>query len=204
MLISLLTNQSWIHQLDQWGHNQLQVFPHAQFNQIAIIITYLGQHEATIGLTLLVGAYLIWKKHYRWAIFLAQNIILGNLLNHIVKSIIQRPRPSLNQILPQNGYSFPSGHSANSVLLYSSILIILYYFIKSRTKRTILTVIAILIPILVGCSRVYLQVHYPSDVLAGWTSALGNLSLFYLLSRHFYLPRLPDVPQNDFSHDQSH
>lgn len=188
-LISLKTNQIWIHTLDQWGHQSLQIFPHQIFDPIAIGITYLGQHEATIILALLLGIYLLFKHEHTLLIFLVQNICLGSLINHFIKLSIQRPRPDLHQILPQGGFSFPSGHSANSVLLYGTILIILGYLIKKRSKRMVLTGITIVLILLVGCSRVYLQVHYPSDVLAGWSSALGHLSLFYLLSRHFYLPK---------------
>lgn len=191
-LISLKTNQAWITALDQWGHQSLQFLPHTTFNGIAIVITYLGQHEATIVLSLILSAFLLFKRAYRLLFFLIQNICLGNLFNHLIKLSIQRARPDLHQILPQSGFSFPSGHSANSVLLYGTILIILYYFIQKRSKRVILTSLTIVLIFLIGCSRIYLQVHYPSDVLAGWSSALGHLSLFYWFSRRFYLPRPVD------------
>lgn len=204
-LISLLTHQQWITQLDQFGHQSLQFLPHSIFDSVAIVITYFGQHEATIALVILFGTYLFIKHYYTLTIFLVQNILLGNLLNHFVKSLVQRSRPALTQILPQSGYSFPSGHSANSIILYGTLLIILFYFIEKKSKRVILTIVLIVLAFLIGCSRVYLQVHYPSDVLAGWTSALGNLSLFYLVSRHFYLPKRPlFVPSNDSSLDRSH
>lgn len=197
VMVSYLTNCSWIHLLDAWGQRQVLRFPHPQMTPVASFFTYLGQQQFTIILAGALVIGLILKKHLRWAIFLSQNIILGSLLNHVIKQLIQRPRPELTQLLPQGGYSFPSGHSSNSVLLYGTIWILFCYLGPKWRHRRWLVGLPILLALCIGISRVYLQVHFPTDVLAGWTSALGDLSLFYLISAKTYLPIQTTEPHWD-------
>ena len=197
ILISFLTKQPWLKALDQAGHQLILTLPHPQTTPFAKIITQLGQQQWTVVLVLIFGILLISRQQIPLCVFLIQNVLLGSLLNLGVKLIIQRPRPDLQQLVHQGGYSFPSGHSANSLMLYVTLLIITYYLTQSALTRKLTTILAVSLILLIGLSRIYLQVHYPSDVLGGWSSALGNLGLCYWLSARFYLPALPPAAPRD-------
>ncbi|MCH4170896.1 MAG: phosphatase PAP2 family protein [Lactobacillus sp.] len=183
--------------MDRSGHALVLKLPHPQTTPFAKIITQLGQQQWTIALVLIFGIWLISRRQSALCVLLIQNIVLGSLLNLGVKLLIQRPRPDLQQLVHQGGYSFPSGHSANSLMLYGTLLLITYYLTQSTVTRKLATILAVSLVLLIGLSRVYLQVHYASDVLGGWSSALGNLGLSYWFSLRFYLPGLPPATPRD-------
>ncbi len=134
---------------------------------------------------LLVGAliYIYWCYDKKFGKFIGTNIVAALVWNPLIKNIALRRRPyfdhpgvkCLKPVHPEadiydiseQGYSFPSGHSTNSAVLYGSLPV--------YKKNTIFKVISIVVPLLVGLSRVMLGVHYPTDVLVGWL--LGIFSI---------------------------
>ena len=121
---------------------------------------------------MLVLAVLWWRNYrYDW-IALAVSIVGATVLNQIVKQIFERSRPSLFPHLQDvTGYSFPSGHSQSALAFYS----VLAYFIARRLPpkwRIPVYILAALWIVMVGLSRNYLEVHYPSDVLAAFAVTL--------------------------------
>ena len=95
------------------------------------------------------------------------------LLYSSLKLIFQRPRPDLPHLVPAGGYSFPSGHATATAALFFTLALVYCRHSGSRSGRVLVLSIAALLALLVGISRVYLGVHYPSDVVAGW--AAGGL-----------------------------
>lgn len=130
-------------------------------------ISFLGAEFtliiASLGIILLA---IIHRK--REAVFFTGVLLLGALLNHVLKILYQRPRPDIDPLISLSSFSFPSAHAMNAFIFYA----VVSYFVFHITKRTLLSVvvvaIAISIILLVGFSRIYLGVHYPSDVLAGY------------------------------------
>ena len=100
------------------------------------------------------------------------NIILNVLSNQMLKNIIQRPRPDHIKLIVQSGYSFPSGHAMISIALYGFII----YLIAKKPYNKYIKIISISLLILlilgIGCSRIYVGVHYPSDVISGYSLEL--------------------------------
>ncbi|WP_232699677.1 phosphatase PAP2 family protein [Brevibacillus daliensis] len=141
-------------------------------------ITYLGDE---ILLTWVSGLLaIVWWKKGRPVVLLYYlgTIAFGLLIKEIVKRSLTRERPEdINLILLPDSYSFPSGHAVFSSLVFGMG----GYLLAKRCRRTgtkaLWIIVALLIPFLVGYSRVYLGVHYPIDVLGGWLLATGSIML---------------------------
>lgn len=141
-------------------------------------VTHLHSTPGTIALCLLLALY--WRRVQAgdWLLTLALAVPPGMLLNVLLKNIFQRPRPSLEEpLLMVNTYSFPSGHAVAATLFYG----VLAAYLISRTSawrwRVLIAALAVCLTALVGLSRIYLGVHYPSDVLAGMAEGCGWLAL---------------------------
>lgn len=135
------------------------------------IITTFGN---TLNITLMViffAIILLLKKNYYSALFLIVDVSFISFLNHIIKQFIERPRPNVTHLVYAGGYSFPSGHSASSMALFVSLIFIISML--SNKPHIGINIILFLIPIIIGFTRIYLGVHYLSDVLAGWSYSLG-------------------------------
>ena len=95
-------------------------------------------------------------------------------MTQVIKRIVQNPRP-LPQLVTESGYSFPSGHTMIAILLYGSLIIIVHAYLHNNwLKYIILLTLSVLI-ILIPLSRIYVNVHYPSDILAGLSLGYGLL-----------------------------
>ena len=106
------------------------------------------------------------------------NLAIATILNVLLKNILQRPRPIEYRIIDESGYSFPSGHSMISMAFYGFIIYLIYKYVKNKkVKYTSISILSILI-FAIGISRIYLGVHYTSDVLAGFLIAISYLIVF--------------------------
>ena len=131
---------------------------------------------------IIVGLY-FWWRHWRGIIFPTASIIVGSLLNKIIKHLVNRPRPRIHILLHYSGYSFPSGHSSGVMLILGSLIILLWEEKRHSSWAKWLIVFLTLTIFLVGCSRVYVGAHYPSDVLGGWLLGLMTLSLLHFIMK---------------------
>ena len=136
------------------------------------IITFLGSALSIILLTVFL---IIVVKGKRNKILILINVIVTTLLNQLLKNVFQRGRP-IDSIIEESGYSFPSGHSMVSMAFYG-FLIYLVYKSNIKYKGLIVGLLSVLI-VLIGISRIYLGVHYPTDVIGGFTLSLSYLLLF--------------------------
>lgn len=133
--------------------------------------TALGGSGILFLLTVSVIGYLVIKRRFRAALLLGLAVGGGMILSQLLKSLFSRPRPEL---VPYGSYvyfaSFPSGHSMLSAATYLTLGALLARLQKSRRLQIYILLLAVTITFLVGISRVYLGVHWPTDVLAGWTA----------------------------------
>ena len=132
---------------------------------IPVIITWV---------VVLVGLFL-YKKWWSEAILLAGNLALTGILVALLKNVYQRPRPTLQHLVEEGGFSFPSGHALASTLIFGTLLIIFSQRIKSVQTKRILQSLMIVMIFIIMTSRVYLGVHYPTDVLGSFLLGLGIL-----------------------------
>ncbi|MDY4306810.1 phosphatase PAP2 family protein [Enterococcus mundtii] len=109
-----------------------------------------------------------WRKQYhKLAIWQVLMVLTVSLIGYVMKQAIQRTRPDVEQLIPRSSYSFPSGHSILSMTLFLVFLITMYIIYREKRVNKLVWVGA-LYPLLIASSRIYLRVHYPSDILAGF------------------------------------
>ncbi|HFH8460111.1 TPA: phosphatase PAP2 family protein [Streptococcus agalactiae] len=141
------------------------------------LITVIGNTVSQIAIAIMSVTFCYLKKWYPQARFIAVNAIISGICILSLKLIFQRVRPTLNHLVFAGGYSFPSGHSMGTFMIFGSIIILLqYYMPKSIWKLLCQGTLGLLI-FLIGLSRIYLGVHFPTDVLAGFILAYGILNL---------------------------
>lgn len=135
-------------------------------------ITQLGSVPVLIGLGIVLAWRLLARGRGRAAVLLFVVPVGGELLDQALKFTFQRPRPEAFFDVHAMGYSFPSGHSVASCCFYGVVAAILTRHQRSRAARAAIWTVAALLVLLVGVSRIYLGVHYPSDVVAGYAAAV--------------------------------
>jgi len=139
---------------------------------IMIFFSFIGDTVPVIVITLL-SAFFLYRvlRHRREVLLLLSTMIGSTLLNVLLKYIFQRTRPDINQIVFEEGFSFPSGHSMAAFSLYGILTFLLWRHIKTRSGRGTLLIFNSLMILLIGLSRIYLGVHYPSDVIAAYAAS---------------------------------
>ena len=136
-------------------------------------VTILGNTATIIGLLVILLIFI--KDKYRY--MLGSSALVTVLVNQLLKHIIMRPRPDHLRLIKQGGYSYPSGHSMISVAVYGFLIYYVYHNVKNKYLKVTLICLLSLLIILIGISRIYVGVHYPSDVLGGYILSLLILIL---------------------------
>jgi undecaprenyl-diphosphatase len=146
-------------------------------------ITALGGVPVLTLLTALVLGFLLLRRRYRAALLILFATIGGVLVTQTIKAIAERERPHVvPHLMEVTSKSFPSGHSMMSSTVYLTLGVLLGQTMARRREKTYLVGAALLVTVLVGLSRVYLGVHYPTDVLAGWSAGIAWALLFWYLA----------------------
>lgn len=169
----------WLTSIDHYGAQFIQQ-SRPQFNELFNLFTFLGNPTTVVAITTAVIIYLLMKKQRIEATYLAINtVIFAGLLNFLAKNIFLRVRPMPHYYIEASGYSFPSGHADGSLLLYGTLFLIFYRQLKKHHLQWPLLIITIMIILGVGVSRIYFNVHYPSDIIGGYLLGGGIIGLTY-------------------------
>ncbi len=143
------------------------------FEQAMLDITALGGGTVLTLVTLAAIGWLLLRRHVLTAALLAAGVVSGSLAIAAAKAIVGRVRPEfVDHLVEAGSASFPSGHSGNSAIVYATLALLLAQITAGRRERLYLAGGALLLVLLIGFSRMYLGVHFPSDVLAGWSFGL--------------------------------
>lgn len=125
------------------------------------------------------------RKYIKEAFVFALIVGMAPIINGILKEVIQRPRPFFHPLVLESGYSFPSNHALTSFVFYITLTYFIYRLARNRKPAVISAIFFSFLVFMVGISRIYLGVHYPTDVLAGWLVGLCWLSgVFLVICRH--------------------
>ena len=169
------------------GYKIISTFLISDFaTPIAKFITNFG---GAIFLILLAITLFILIKDKRIGLSIFINLLIVTGLNQIIKHILQRPRPTEFRIIEETGYSFPSGHSMVSMAFYGYLIYLIYKYIKNKYVKWISIVILSILICSIGISRIYLGVHYTSDVLGGFLLSMSYLVVFISTVNKFLIER---------------
>lgn len=124
-----------------------------------------------------LAGFFLYKKWWSEAILLIGNLALTGILVAFLKNIYQHSRPAIQHLVEEGGFSFPSGHALASTLIFGTLLIIVSQRIKSVQTKHILQSLMVVMIFIIMTSRVYLGVHYPTDVLGSFLLGLGILHI---------------------------
>lgn len=145
---------------------------------LAKFITNFGGVIGLIIIAITISSILVIKKHKLMGFLVLLNLTLSGGLNQVLKRIVQRPRPTEYRLIEESGYSFPSGHSMVSAAFYGFFIYLIFKNVKNKYIKWISIFSLSLLIILIGISRIYLGVHYTSDVMAGFVISISYLVIF--------------------------
>ena len=173
-----------VHELEEMVHADeallrwLNGLAGPRLDAFFVAVTHAGYEYGVIPLDVLLSLVLLLKRKWREATFAVVSFVGSALLNLAAKHSFQRARPDLwESIAPETTFSFPSGHAMGSMTL-AMVAILLAW--RTRWRWPVVAAAAAFV-LLVGLSRLYLGVHYPSDVLAGWAAGLAWVAGTYLV-----------------------
>jgi undecaprenyl-diphosphatase len=167
--------------IDLADFERLQPLVSLTKNKLILYVTFLGNHKFLIPANLLLILYFLLIAHENWFSIRVVTIALSSLvLMLLLKFLFQRKRPLSPLLRAARGLSFPSGHAIMAVTFYGLLLYILWNTIDINWLKWAAATILVIIIVLIGYSRIYLRVHYASDVLAGFI--IGFLWLWISLA----------------------
>lgn len=144
-------------------------------------VTFFGEWSSLLLIS--IFSVLILKNKI-FALSIPLNMSIIALFNFTVKNIVCRPRPDELRLIEESGYSFPSGHSAVSFAFYGYIIYLIFKYCKNKFLKTILISFLTMMILSIGMSRIYLGVHYVTDVIGGYCFSLAYLVWYtYLIDR---------------------
>lgn len=157
-------------------------YVHSNTSQLLInimnFISYIGSDRFLIPITTMFISYTLIKKKYYITKLLLLSTLGSYSLNYLLKQVFQRTRPLEYFLVNQGGLSFPSGHSMVTMTFYSTIAFLMTKKLQDMGKKRLIYIITFVMICLMGISRIYLGVHWPTDVIGGYLAGY----IFYYLS----------------------
>lgn len=167
--MAFLVTGNQIIQFDQAIISFIQGLETPLLTAIMKFFTFIGAGSSIkiLALISIIVLFFIFKHRSELILFIL--VLIGShYLFRVLKQLFQRARPDLHRLIEIGGYSFPSGHATNAITVYGILSFLLWRHIPTRWGRTLLVFFSIIFIFSIGFSRVYLGVHYPSDVIAGY------------------------------------
>ena len=169
------------------GYKIISTFLISDFaTPIAKFITNFGGAIFIILLTVILIAVI---KNKKIGLSILTNLAIITILNQLLKRILQRPRPTEYRIIEESGYSFPSGHSMISMAFYGYLIYLIYKYVENKNVKWILISLLSVLICFIGISRIYLGVHYTSDVLGGFWISISYLVIYISAVNKFLIEK---------------
>jgi len=162
--------------------NFIYSFRDPLLTNIMHFVSFLGGEFTLLSATIIV-VLLAFKKHKKEAVLFAFTVFFGYVFNNLVKHLLKVPRPDIDPLSPAGFYSFPSGHAMNSLIFYGLLAYFTFHFTRNRGLGVLVSMLSIILIILIGFSRLYLGLHYPSDVIGGFIAGFWWLTTAIIIDK---------------------
>lgn len=188
--VAVATEQYPLNSLDVDVAAFVQSFETPSLTVIMKLFTAIGSTKACVAIILLVMIFLYFVlKHRIELIFFSVAVGGSAVLNQILKGGFQRERPNVYRLIEESGYSFPSGHTMGALALYGALAFLLWRHISTKRGRALLLIGSGFMIAMIGISRIYLGVHYPSDIIGAmllsgcWLTLTIGMYQWYMKNR---------------------
>ncbi len=172
VISGVASRQEWVQQLDLFFIDLIRNPAPIQGSlwlSFVFFSTWFAQSKLTTSIALLIGLWFGFQKRIALGVWFFSSILLGEITLKLLKHLVARPRPVTNgELALAHGFSFPSGHALASALFYGSLALLLCFSNANARLKTIGAVVLLFWIFLMAYDRVFLGVHYPSDVLGGF------------------------------------
>ena len=175
ILIGVLVLMGKMEFIDSFFHLFVLKLRNTNLTSLFNTITELGGASCLLAISIMS---LLLLKNKRNSVLLLINLVMAYLLNQTVKSVFMRTRPVGINLIDANGYSFPSGHSMVSLAFYGFVIYLIYKNFSNKLIKWLFISILSIVILLIGFSRIYLGVHYFSDVVGGFLLAFVYIIIF--------------------------
>ncbi|MFT4413414.1 phosphatase PAP2 family protein [Bacillus sp. UMB0728] len=167
--MAILISAQKIERFDQTLISFIRGYESQALTTIMKFFTFIGSFPVVLVLFLIVSFILYSVLRCRAEVFLLGTVIIGTqVINQTLKVIFHRARPDFHLLIDVGGYSFPSGHAMSAFAVYGILAFIFWRHILNRFGRTTIVIFSSLLILIIGTSRIYLGVHYPSDIIGGY------------------------------------
>lgn len=193
-VVQSLVGERMLYQADARVINLVQIFRSPGFSRVMLFFTYLGQWPVVLTGVVGLGLVLAVLRRWRGLAVIVCSVAFGELFVWLVEHGLRRPRPPLSGALTlMSGYSFPSGHAFVAVSFYGLLAYLLFRFARRRAVKSFIVAAAAVVVAGIAFSRIYLGVHWPSDVLASLAAGAAWLTVLItaLEIRRKFNHRLP-------------
>jgi undecaprenyl-diphosphatase len=185
-LISLFISDHKINSFDRTVMAKIQGLESPALTSVMKLLTFIGSTPFVIVLTLCLIFFLYKVLHHRLELILLIGALIGTgVLNEILKHVFHRTRPHLHRLIEVTGYSFPSGHAMSAFTVYVILSFLLWRHIPSKWGRSLLIIFSVVMILGIGISRIYLGVHYPSDIIGGYLASGFWLAVAILFFQYY-------------------
>ena len=177
VFITLLVmyNMGRLNSFDTTIYKYVTYYKNDILTDLAMLLSFLC---STWFIVILCIFIMIVIKNKKIGFYTTLSVMICYVLNTLIKNIVLRPRPTGINLINENGFSFPSGHSMEAISFYGFIMYVVYKSNLDNKLKCLVYIIDSLIIFFIGVSRIYLGVHYPSDVLAGFSLATALMILY--------------------------
>jgi undecaprenyl-diphosphatase len=162
---------------DSWFYNETV---ETMTPSLTLAMRFITESGGSIAIVVLcLSLFLFPKTRKDWALPVSTTVVIATTSNLVLKLIFARERPDIMRLIDEYNYSFPSGHAMINMAFYIIILLLTWRHVPNKSAKYALTFICIIMPLIIGFSRIYLGVHYATDVIAGWLLGFSVAVIVY-------------------------
>ncbi len=178
-LLAVFINLGKTIAIDHAVYSSIAAFISPTLTKIAVFISTLGGSMGVMIVCILF--FVFYKTRLKFGIPIFFTVGISSVLNFVLKNFFERPRPNILRLVEETSYSFPSGHAMNNMALYTMIVLLALSVIKNNGIKFLIGLCSFSFVFLIGLSRIYLGVHYCSDVLGGFLMGASVAMTCYLI-----------------------